>query len=120
MSDQLQLDIEPRKPAVHADPADIDLLCAWLTGRGWVRAAAIESHFPEWRSNDHRYVRAIASQCGGRILSFPGSPGYRLAVEATIDELWHARNVFTRAGVEADARKLEIDTLIHRRGTPMA
>ncbi|HEX4084332.1 MAG TPA: hypothetical protein VHY22_05440 [Chthoniobacteraceae bacterium] len=115
MIDQLQLPLEKRKPNVAADPKDIELLCEWLIGRGWVRAVAIEAFFPLWKANDHRYIRAIASQSAGRILSFPGSPGYRIALEASIDELWHARNVFDRAGIEAAARKKEIDAVIHRR-----
>jgi hypothetical protein len=116
MPEQLQLDLpEPGRKSVLADPADIELLCAWIQGRGWVRAVAIEAHFPEWQSSDHRYVRAMASQSGCRILSFPGSPGYRLATEATIEELWQARNVFTHANVESSQRIKEIDGLIHRR-----
>lgn len=81
MNDQLDLGLDksPRK-GVTADPADIDLLCEWIAGRGWVRASAIEFYFPVWKSPDHRYVRAMASQSACRILSFPGSPGYRLAL----------------------------------------
>jgi hypothetical protein len=116
MPEQLQLDLaKPERRGVVADPADIELLCDWLRGRGWVRAVAIEFFFLEWKSPDHRYVRAIASQSGGRILSFPGSPGYRLAVEATIEELWRGRNVIDRGESEAASRKKEIDAVIHRR-----
>ena len=116
MPEQLQLDLaKPERRGVVADPADIELLCDWLRGRGWVRAVTIETYFPTWKSPDHRYVRAVASQSGGRILSFPGSPGYRLSMEASIDELWHGWRVFDRAGTEADSRKKEIDAVIHRR-----
>ena len=61
-----------RIPAPAVSAGDVDRLCDWLTGAGWVRAAML----CDLLKVDDRTLRAIASASKGRILS--GQRGYRL------------------------------------------
>lgn len=61
-------------PAPEVSAAEVDSLCEWLAGKGWIKAAQIEA---ELKINE-RKVRAIAEHSDGRILSGPGCPGYKL------------------------------------------
>lgn len=94
IAEQAELNLRLRaRRTVTQDAAEE--LYQLLRGRGWVTAAEIERLRPEWARPDHRFVRLLASAAQGRVLSFPGSPGYRLTAELTaeeIDQLDHAGN----------------------------
>lgn len=55
-------------------PAEVDQLCSYLLGRGWVKAAIIEHDL----ELDERHIRAIAEASDGLVISGPGCPGYKL------------------------------------------
>ncbi len=67
---------------VNADA--IAELCGLLRGRGWVKARTLRRLRPAWTE---RHIRALASASGGRVISGPGTPGYRLAAEIADAEL---------------------------------
>lgn len=74
--------IELTFAAPEVSPAEIDALCAWLRGRGWVRAAVIEQEF----GIDDRKLRVIGEHSDGRLLT--GQKGHRLNDEtATVEEV---------------------------------
>ena len=93
MATETQLDIfAPRDKAPRATSCDVARLVALLRGRGWVRAADLVKLDAEM---DDRWVRAIAEVSKGQILSWPGSPGFRLYAEATNEERDHADAALT-------------------------
>lgn len=59
-------------PGPEVDPAEVEQMIRFLAGKGWLRAAEIET---ATQCND-RKMRAIAQHSEGRILS--GQQGYRL------------------------------------------
>lgn len=86
MTDQLDLDFEFRAEAPDVSDAEVERLRIYLTGRGWVRRRIIEADLG-W---NERKVRAVAESAAPKILSYPGSPGYKLfnsAVEIAEFEL---------------------------------
>jgi len=88
-----QLELPVRQPARrrgHAIPCDIEErladLKAALQGRGWLTAKQLRL-----RGFDERELRDIVEfDATGAVLSFPGSPGYKLFDEATLPEIERA------------------------------
>lgn len=68
-------------------PSDIEALVACLSGKGWMTAIQIGVALG-WSD---RKVRAVASEAD-EVISYPGSPGYRLEIESTEEEYTHYRN----------------------------
>lgn len=83
--ENLELDFSHRPPQVSVD--QVEALCAYLVGKGWVKAPQIEA---ETEISDRR-LRRLAEKSDGRILS--GQKGYRL-FDATVPiaEIDHAAN----------------------------
>jgi hypothetical protein len=69
-----QFELKLKLPAPVVTEAEVDALCAHLDGRGWQTAKQLEQAL----GLDDRKLRAIAEHSDGRVLSGPGSPGYRL------------------------------------------
>ena len=89
----------------------IDEFCQLLRGRGWVTARRITMLRPEW---DERYIRRLASESKTRVMSFPGSPGYRLTNELTAadaEQLDHAANSLISQGRENMERGISYQRL---------
>lgn len=92
-----------------------------LAGRGWQTAMQIGGLAAGTIVNDRprdpealkRRIRAIANASGGHILSYPGSPGYRLTREATIAEIQTATAKLRHQAAEMQQRALEIDRVYH-------
>lgn len=64
-----------------------------LSGRGWVTARQLRV-----QGFDDRLLRAIVEDdADGQILSYPGSPGYRLFDEATLPEIEKAEALRSQA-----------------------
>jgi hypothetical protein len=75
-------------PAVETDTMrEVARLVGVLSGKGWMKASELLGILPEW--ND-RKLRTVASASGGQVLSYPGSPGYHLTIEASAVEREHA------------------------------
>jgi hypothetical protein len=76
MTPNLELPLrESRKPKVSAE--EVDALCAFLAGKGWVKAKEIEAQIEV----DDRRMRVIAEVADGRIIS--GQKGYKLFDRST-------------------------------------
>lgn len=100
MSENLELPLRlSKKPTVSPD--EIEAVCAFLAGKGWMKAKLIEEQI----AIDDRRMRVIAEHSDGRILS--GQNGYRFFDRATpIDEVdqaasWlesQAKRMLQRAG----------------------
>ena len=91
MSHYCEPELNLRMRAARGVSAEnVTQLCQLLRGHGWMTAREIRGLRPEW---DERIIRRLASASGFRIISYPGSPGYRLAedmTQAEIEEMEHA------------------------------
>ena len=59
---------------------DVARLIGILAGRGWMSAAEIRAAETGWTD---RRIRVLAASSFGRVMSWPGSPGYILTHEAS-------------------------------------
>lgn len=124
MPDQLQL-LPEKAPSV--DPSEIARMCLLLEGAGWLTAEQIA--LPMFHRDQHvcpvtafdnavsesdkRRIRAIANASDGRILSYPGSKGYKLTRQATVEEINTATAKLRHQAGEMQQRALEIDRVYH-------
>lgn len=112
-------------PATYTDPelplrlkaagkqvteTDIAELCGLLRGRGWMSAEQIHSLRPKW---GERFIRKLANASRGQVLSWPGSPGYRLTVEGSALEREEAIAKLRHQAVEMGARASDIARVHH-------
>lgn len=81
MTLQPELDLKTRER--QREQSGAEELCTLLRGRGWLKASAIMQLRPDWTE---RSIRLFASASVGRVMSFPGSRGYRLTIEASAEE----------------------------------
>lgn len=78
---ELGLRLRRRTPEQREEDArELELL---LRDRGWMTRREIEGERPDWRDGEGRYVRHLA-EISGKIVSGPGTPGYRLADDSTM------------------------------------
>jgi hypothetical protein len=77
-------------PAASID--DVEWLVTLLDGKGWKTAAQLEE-LSGGLKND-RKIRAIGRAAAPVIVSYPGSPGYKLWAECTVDEIHHCLNAW--------------------------
>lgn len=66
-------------------PDHVKWLINRLRGNGWVTSSDLGAS----TENEKRAVRAIAAATNGAVVSYPGSPGYKLLDECTLEELRH-------------------------------
>lgn len=109
------------KPEISRE--EVALLEAILGTGEWMHAREIAEHsrwrqmFPQragqsektYREAAERRIRGIANGSGGSILSYPGSPGYRLRVAATSDEVRTAIAKLKHQGAEMMSRASAIE-----------
>ena len=96
---------EDNAPCVGGE--EVGLLLNILRGRGWMKSGEIRAdgrfvayYGAELAANSEkaeRTIRAVANQSGGQVLSYPGSPGYKLTLEATPKEMEGARVLLNQA-----------------------
>lgn len=68
--------------------AEAERLLAALSHGAWSTAADLATTLHGAPTEAHkRRVRAVASACAPGVVSYPGSPGYRLASACTVAEL---------------------------------
>lgn len=94
------------------DDPEVGRLIRLLDGRGWLTASQIS----QATDLSDRKIRSIAAATP-KILSYPGSPGYRLTRQATADERDRAVNTLRSQAKQMDRRALEILNE-HRFGSP--
>lgn len=115
MDDQTELSFDAPRKAPEVSEAEVEAVCDWLTDRGWMKAAEIAEAF----AMSDRKIRAIAEASDGRILSGPGSPGYRLFTGAT--EIREADRCASQIESQANrmlARAVAIRRRFHRYARP--
>ena len=87
MNGQLDLDFQPR--TLEGDfivtPDEVQWFIDKLSGQGWVTSLQLGAS----TETQKRKLRAIAEAAGGSIVSYPGSPGYKLLDACTLKELRH-------------------------------
>jgi hypothetical protein len=98
---QLGLDFAARAAAPSEDPG---VLVDWLRGKGWLTAEQLGLALG-WSD---RRVRKAASQ-SDEVISYPGSPGYKLLSECTREEYDRFRNVTRHQAREMIGRVLRAD-----------
>lgn len=107
MSDNLELDFSHRPPKVSGD--EVEAVCAFLGGKGWIRAKEIEAQI----EIDDRRMRVIAEKSEGRILS--GQKGYRLFdASVPVEEADHAANWLIAQGKKMIRRGVAIRRRFHQ------
>ena len=87
-------------PAPEVSMEDIARLVAALKGnKDWMTAAeACGMIYGKVTETLKRKIRAVASAARPRVVSFPGSPGYRLLEYCSIDEISHGINALESQG----------------------
>jgi hypothetical protein len=90
-----------RLPAPEVSPEEIERVCAWLRGRGWMRAVEIETAL----GIDDRRLRAIAEHSEARILSSPGRAGYRFFDREALPDAERAIHAFGSQIRKMEARR---------------
>lgn len=110
MIDQLALPIRAPAPVVsienvRAVVAVLKECTAWLTAE----QIATQTGFSD------RKVRLVAAAAMPQIVSFPGSPGYRLFEHCTIEEINHCIESFESQGRDMLKRAVLYRQAYHRR-----
>jgi len=122
VNDQLEL-LPAKAPAVSSE--DVALLIRVLRGNDWMKisevaaTAEFQHRFEGLKpANFERRIRAIANRSEGFVLSYPGSPGYRLTVEAKIEEIQTATAKLRHQAGQMIQRAVEIDRVYHGKQRP--
>ena len=110
MDTAAQLDLCFAKPE-QDDPA-IDDLVEFLRGKTWMTARTISATL-KW---DDRVVRALAS-ASDQIISYPGSPGYKLLSDCTREEYERYRNARLSQARDMAGKVIRTDRIFYRRQT---
>lgn len=105
---QLALTFADRDRSVSQ--ADIDTLEIVLGGSGWLTAAELGARL-HWTD---RKVRAVANS-DARFVSFPGSPGYKLLRECTVEEFARAEAATASQVRHMTERLMRMRAAYHRR-----
>lgn len=122
VNDQLHL-FPAKAPSVTSE--DVALLMRVLAGRDWMSGSEVaetdefqQRFLGSSNANFERRIRAIANRSQGFVLSYPGSPGYRLTVEAKIEEIQTATRKLRHQAGQMLQRALEIDRVYHGKQRP--
>lgn len=105
---QEELIFEQPAFAPIASMEEVEWLVTLLTGRGWMTAAQLE--IAASGTKNDRKIRAIARAAAPGIFSYPGSPGYKLWKECTIDEIRHGL-----AAMESQIRDMTLRRALYER-----
>lgn len=108
----MELGLKLAEPSVS--PADVELLVSVLRDvGGWITAGDLAIHLGAGYSD--RKVRAIAAAAVPQIVSYPGSPGYKLWQLCTVAEINHCIEAFQSQGSDMIKRSVLYRQAYHRR-----
>jgi hypothetical protein len=107
---QLELSISQKAPEVSPD--EIDLMINALRGKGWQTTTQLGA--ATW--NEKRKLRVIAAASDGRIVSYPGSPGYKLFDECVPEDFLRGDRANRRQAKKMLTRWTRILRRMHERG----
>lgn len=102
-AEQMPLDLQATAPP---ERVDVDWLvaelkrCRTAENRGWIKSRDLGAVTEAQK----RRLRAIAELGEGKIVSYPGSPGYKLLDDCTLEELRHGDRA-VRSQIRVMARK---------------
>lgn len=108
-ADPAQAEIDftsPTKEPPAASVGEVARLVELLSGKGWQTAAELAVRSGGWSD---RKVRLIASAAVPGVVSYPGSPGYKLWAECSVEEINHAIEAF-----ESQARDMAGRAIFYR------
>lgn len=88
--EQLALAVDARQDSPAVGEEEQDWLVGVLAGKGWLRAKEIEAS----TGVNERRIRTVARACRPFVVSFPGSPGYKLWRDCTPEEIQHCIRAF--------------------------
>lgn len=107
-------DLGLRLPQAAVSPADVELLVGALRSlERWVTAGDLAIHLGAGYSD--RKVRAIAAAAVPQIVSYPGSPGYKLWQFCTVGEINHCIEAFESQGSDMIKRAVLYRQAYHKR-----
>lgn len=107
MNEQLDLPVKQAAPEVSAE--EVDFLCRFLGGKGWLTARELG----EFLAFDERVLRVLAEHSDGRVIS--GQKGYRLFDRTTpLDEADRAASWLESQGKKMLLRGAAIRRRYHR------
>lgn len=116
MSTETQLDLlKSAAPSTLVTVGEIERVCGLLRENGeWMTAKdiALALHQPP---AFERRVRAIASAAVPQIVSFPGSPGYKLWQHCSVEEINHCIEAFQSQGNDMLKRAVLYSKAYHSR-----
>jgi len=101
--------LEMRFARTAAKPATEELV-AFLRGKGWLTARQI-ADATKW---DDRAIREMAS-ASDAVISYPGSPGYKLLSDCTAEEYHHYREARRSQARDMLAKVIRTDRVFFRR-----
>lgn len=104
-----QLNLKFVRAPIRDHDSRLDMILSYLAGKGWVKRAVIARHF----GLPDRTLRSLKQAARGQIIS-NSEQGYKLAAEATREELWHAREEAGSRVRELKAYMIGIDRMIHK------
>jgi hypothetical protein len=121
-----QLDLQVKTPAPEVTPEMIEHVISVLRmapdrpldnrrAPGWMTACEISNALGIPTTSFDRRVRAIASAAMPEIVSYPGSPGYKLFGRCTIEEIQHCISAFQSQGTDMLKRSVVYSAAYHRR-----
>jgi hypothetical protein len=107
------LDLGFRLPAPEVAPEQVEQLVAVLRDSGgWMTAVEIAARI---EGASERRIRKIASAAAPAVVSFPGSPGYKLWAACSVDEINHAIEAFEAQATDMIKRANLYRKAYHRR-----
>lgn len=109
-AEQAELNLRTKAARV-VNRDSIEEFCQLLRHRGWMTVKRIQWHRPDW---NERFIRLLANASKGRVLSHPGSAGYRLTIEASAEERERAIAKFRHQAVQMGERANDIAHVHHR------
>jgi len=111
MSEPLDLGLKLPAPAVTPEQVAqlVDVLRA---GGGWMTATEIAARI---EGVTERSIRKVASAAAPAVVSYPGSPGYKLWASCTVDEINHAIEAFESQARDMIKRANLFRRAYHRR-----
>lgn len=111
MSEPLELGLKLPAPAVT--PEQIEQLVAVLReGGAWMTASQIAAKI---EGATERSIRKIASAAAPAVVSYPGSPGYKLWANCSVAEISHAIEAFESQARDMIKRAHLFRQAYHRR-----
>ncbi len=112
MTEQLEL-VPAKAPKVSCD--EVHALLGILTYQGWMTASQVAAMASmHWGMTwSERKVRAVANASCGQVIS--GQDGYKLTLQATIEEIQQASGWLRSQADAMRQRSIEIERVYHRK-----